>query len=456
MDQQLLQKYNHPVPRYTSYPPANHFTAGCLKEEWERAIFNSNHGEPQHISYYIHIPFCKHLCHYCGCNSYAMAKPETVAKYIDAVVAEIDRVTPMLTPLRALSQIHFGGGSPTAIPIAYLQRIIERLLAGRQTLEKPEIAIECHPGYLEASDWEALASAGFNRVSIGIQDFNPEVVKAVNRRPSLLAPEAILAILRSRNISVNLDLMYGLPLQTENSFAETIQRAIELRPHRLVTFPYAHVPWVNPSQKILEKLGLPDANQRVAMFATATRLLLSAGYHQVGLDHFVLPSDELWEAAQTRTLHRNFQGYCTRATTGQVYAFGVTAISQIHGAYLQNGKNIPKYIEESLSGSLLPDKSYLLNPREIAVQKVITHLMCNYEVNWDLLSDGNNPESRGALQEATGYNPQRFEAFERDGLITPTPYGFRITPKGIPFTRVVAAALDPSYQTQTNAYSKPF
>lgn len=456
MDQLLLEKYNRPVPRYTSYPPANQFTTGCSKEDWLRAVSDSNRGEPSHISYYIHIPFCKHLCHYCGCNSYAMEKPETVARYIEAVIAEIDRVTPMLHPHRKISQIHFGGGSPTAIPIAYLQRIIEQLLTGRETIEKPEIAIECHPGYLEASHWEALASAGFNRVSIGIQDFKPEVLKAVNRRPPLLAPEAIVSILRNRNISINLDLMYGLPLQTEHSFAETIERAIELRPHRLVTFPYAHVPWVNPLQKILEKLGLPDANQRVAMFAAATRQLLAAGYHQVGLDHFVLPVDELREASQTRTLHRNFQGYCTRATTGQVYAFGVTAISQLHSAYLQNEKNIAKYIEESLNGTLLPAKSYLLNPQEIAVRTVITHLMCNNEVNWDLTSAGNNPESRGALQEATGYNPQRFEAFERDGLITPTPYGFRITPKGIPFTRVVAAALDPSYQTQTNAYSKPF
>ncbi len=455
MDQNLLQKYNLPVPRYTSYPPANKFHQGCRPEAFREALVESNHSEPSHISYYIHIPFCRHLCHYCGCNSFAMQKPEAVHRYIEAVLAEIDSVTALLSPERKISQIHFGGGSPTAIPVAYLSRIIERLLQNHPTIARPEIAVECHPGYLEASDWESLAAARFNRVSVGIQDFRPEVLKAVNRRPPLLAPETIMELLRSHALSVNLDLMYGLPLQTEATFTETIERAIALRPDRLVTFPYAHVPWVNPAQKRLEKLGLPDAEQRVAMFTAATGLLLAAGYKQVGLDHFVLPGDELWEAYQTRSLHRNFQGYCTRATTGQVYAFGVTAISQLHGAYLQNSKEIAQYIEKAEQGQFLPEKSYFLTRKEIAIRSVITHLMCNYEVNWALCTHGTEMDPDG-LKAATAYNAERFAEFERDGLIIATPYGFRITPQGVPFTRVIAAALDPDMKTQTNAYSKSF
>ena len=233
MRPELLQKYNVPVPRYTSYPPANFFHEGVKNEAYEAAISASNTATPQHISFYLHIPFCKHLCHYCGCNSFPMRQPEVVDRYVRALHQEIDKVKRLLDNTRKIAQIHYGGGSPTAIPVRYIQELNEHLLDGFATIDQPEIAIECHPGYLSAENWEALCQAKFTRFSLGVQDFNPEVLKVVNRRPSLLPVEEVFSILRAYGAKINMDFIYGLPLQTPERFAETIERAAQLEPDRL-------------------------------------------------------------------------------------------------------------------------------------------------------------------------------------------------------------------------------
>ena len=339
MQPDIIQKYNRPVPRYTSYPPANYF-APCSEADYLTMCELSDKARQNNISFYLHIPFCRHLCHYCGCNSYPMAKPEMVKAYVEALHREIDLVASHISNDRKISQIHYGGGSPTSIPISMIRELNEHLLSIAPTIDRPEIAIECHPGYLTANDWQQLTECGFTRYSLGIQDLKTDVLKTVNRRPSMVDIGEILQILRSSGATVNFDFIYGLPLQSADSFRQTIEQAASLRPDRLVTFSYAHLPRLFPRQQILDKAGLPSDSEKKLMYEVASQVLVAAGYKPIGLDHFVLPDDELAVALDKGQLHRNFQGYCTRRTTAQVYAFGVTAISQLDDGYAQNGRDI--------------------------------------------------------------------------------------------------------------------
>lgn len=454
MKQELINKYNVPIPRYTSYPPANYFNDSFTNNDYVKAIDASNNQQPEHISIYIHIPFCRHLCFYCGCNSFPMMKPETVEAYIAAVQKEIEMVTSRLAPERKISQIHYGGGSPTSIPVSYLKAINKQLLSKFNCIENPEIAIECHPGYLDEAYWEELTQAGFNRFSIGVQDINTEVLKAVNRRPSLLPLQTIFDMLKSTGASINLDFIYGLPHQSKDSFVQTIQQAVNLHPDRIVTFSYAHVPWVNKLQLKLEKAGLPSNGEKSSMYESAAALLNENGYHSIGLDHFVLSNDELNTALNERKLHRNFQGYCTRQTTGQVYAFGVTGISQLATAYAQNTKDIKEYISLIESGQLSIKKGYALNQEEQITREVITSLMCNCSLNWKELSE-QLLLPVDTIKAATAYNESRLQEFAADGIIELNENSIRVNPDDTIFVRNVAASLDKLMLNNSKSFSKP-
>ncbi|GHT64692.1 coproporphyrinogen-III oxidase [Bacteroidia bacterium] len=449
----LLKKYNTPVPRYTSYPPANYFNESFTAKDYESALDASNASEPQHLSFYFHIPFCRHLCYYCGCNSFAMAKPDKTDRYISALHKEIDRVLPHIDKKRKIAQIHYGGGTPTVLPATILKELNDHLLSTFPHIDQPEIAIECHPGYLDENYWQSLTGAGFNRFSTGIQDFDEKVLKASNRKPSLLPLETIFQILRQKNAGINLDFLYGLPLQTADSFVKSISKAIELQPDRLVTFSYAHVPWVNKRQLLLEKTGLPAQEEKSRMYEQAREILTQSGYQAIGLDHFVKSSDELYTALQNRQLHRNFQGYCTRRTTGQVYAFGVTAISQLSGAYAQNSKSIDDYIERINQG-FATVKGYFLSEDEQITREVIETLMCNYSFDWQDLSE-RLALSVEKIKQATAYNPVRFQEFAADGIISFDDNRMDIKPEGRLFVRNVAAALDKLMLYTDKVFSKP-
>jgi len=454
MQTNILEKYNQPVPRYTSYPPANYFTEAFTAVDFRKAVTASNATEPGHLSFYIHLPFCRHLCHYCGCNSFAMQQEEKVKRYIDAVHQEIDRVTALLDPSRQIAQIHYGGGSPTALPVHYLKALNEQLSARFPQIGQPEIAIECHPGYLDEDYWQGLVDAGFNRVSLGVQDFNLKVLKTVNRRPSLLPVSRIVELLRAGQVKINMDFIYGLPYQTAETFGETIREAITLSPDRLVTFSYAHVPWVNKQQLILEKAGLPTGEEKSRMFATATGLLQEAGYKTIGLDHFVKADDELYTALQQGRLHRNFQGYCTRRTTGQVYAFGATGISQLSGSYAQNSKDIDDYIKRIEKGSFATVKGYALSQEEQITREVIEMLMCNYRLDWQEVAAklGLTVEE---VKQATALDEEKLAEFAADGLIHADANRIEMTPEGALFVRNVAASLDKLMIRTTRTFSKP-
>ena len=453
MNQQLIDKYNVPVPRYTSYPPANFFTA-FTNEQYLEAVEESNDARNNHISFYIHMPFCRRLCHYCGCNSYPMKRPEVVNAYIDCLHQEIDRVAAHLRKDRKISQIHYGGGSPTAIPAAQLKELNDHMLSLFPTIEHPEIAIEAHPGFLTSADWQALVDCHFNRFSIGVQDFDEKVLKAVNRQPSQLPMEEIFKILRKAGATINMDFLFGLPYQTPDSFQHAIEKAAELHPDRLVTFSYGHVPWVFKRQQILEKLGLPKAEEKNEMFQRAATVMERAGYYQLGLDHFVLPEDELYIARQQKILHRNFQGYCTLRTTGQVYAFGVTGISQLDGAYAQNGKDIEEYIQNIQAGDLCIRKGYALSHAQRLVREVIEALMCNYHFSFRAIADhlGVTPND---VKDACHLDPSILQDMQNDGIITWDGDTLSMTDERSPFVRNVAACLDPLMVHTDRKFSKP-
>ena len=452
--QNLIEKYNIPVPRYTSYPPANFFHENFGEQEYKEAILASNEQQPESLSFYFHIPYCMRLCHYCGCNSYAAPDGNTLERYIAALHKEIDKVIPLIRKDRKISQIHYGGGTPTFLSASELSALNKHVLEAFDTIEKPEIAIECHAGWMNEKDWKALVDAGFNRFSLGIQDFDEKVLEAVHRKVPAMPVSDIMTILRSAGASINMDFLYGLPYQTVESFTHTIEQAVELQPDRLVTFSYAHVPWAFPRQKILEQYGLPEGEVKSQMFESAREVLCGAGYQPIGLDHFVREDDELAIALRNGQLHRNFQGYCTRRTTGQVYAFGVTGISQLGTAYIQNSKSIPEYIEKLEADTLPVAKGYALNKDEQITREVIEMLMCNYTLRWEELANRLSL-SVEEIKRATAYNEQRLQEFADDGLIIWDADHIQMTSEGKLFVRNVAASLDKLMLKTDKSFSKP-
>lgn len=452
---ELLNKYDVPVPRYTSYPPANHFKDGFTEDSYLKLLEQSNNGDQAHIAFYIHVPFCNRICFYCGCNAHAMMSSAVVDDYFKALETEIAAVLKHLDKSRKISQIHYGGGTPNAVDVKYLERINDLLFKHFSFIEKPEIAIECHPAHLDHKYIDRLVKAGFNRLSLGIQDFNLDVLKGVNRLPSALPVNLLVDYLRSFTpaVSVNLDFIYGLPQQTVESFLETIYQAIEIRPDRLVTFSYAHVPWLKEHQRLLERKGLPTPGEKMDMFLASRSLLEKSGYISVGLDHYVLPDDELNIALGNKQLHRNFQGYCTRRTTGQVYAFGVSAISQLNNGYIQNIKGVGDYIKTVANGRLPVEKGCILSNDQKVIREAITELMCNLNLNIKMLAD----EFRLTIsdfEQITGFSEDKLDSFINDALIDYNNQELTVTRKGSLFIRNIAAAFDPAYQSQINKYSK--
>ncbi len=451
----LIQKYNIPVPRYTSYPPANFFHDEFGAGDYLNAIEVSNNEWPENISLYIHIPFCSKMCHFCGCNTQFTRDQEKMRRYTEAVKKEIIMVKSLLDPSRKVSQVHWGGGTPNTLPVELIRDIMDTIHENFSFTGKPEIAIECHPAMLDEIYTEQLVLAGFNRFSLGIQDFRQEVLDNVNRNAPKIPVKEIVDWIRSyENTGVNLDFIYGLPYQNKETFAETIEKAVEISPDRLVTFSYAHVPWIKKAQKILEVRGLPEANEKLEMFEIGYEILTKNGYTPIGLDHFARNNDELSIALRNRKLHRNFQGYCTRETTGQVYAFGSTGISQLESAYAQNEKKPDRYVELINKGKFTVEKGYRLNVNEKIIRHVITEIMCNEFVSFDETAGKFNttPEE---VKKVLNYNPELFSGFVEDGLLqVPKEGDFKLTGIGRFFIRNIAAQFDPNLTRSTKKFSK--
>ncbi|MFO7853056.1 MAG: oxygen-independent coproporphyrinogen III oxidase [Bacteroidota bacterium] len=451
----LLEKYNQPVPRYTSYPTANNFTDPVSQRQYMDMLRLSNDREPGNIAFYIHIPFCLKMCHYCGCNSCRLKSAGEYLEYHKALKKEIKAVKSHLDRKRPVTQVHFGGGTPNAIPAELLCEIVDMLRSDFDIAQDAEIAVECNPAILDRQYIDKLIDSGFNRFSLGIQDFNQDVLRMVNRDPSAIPVNELMEYMKKGNkdSAVNLDFIYGLPGQTPRSFEETISRAIAMRPDRLVTFSYAHVPWIKKNQKILEKYGLPSPGEKMDMFLRAYNLLKSKDYIPVGFDHYVLPEDELHIALKNTMLHRNFQGYCIRRTTGQVYAFGVSAISQLEPGYFQNVKSVEEYTG-LLHDDILPvEKGRILNGDEKILRELIIQLMCNKYINWQNMSDILKIDI-AKIQETVRIDQVALDDFSADGLLEYDRNQLRVTEMGSMFIRNIAVSLDPTYKPGKNKYSK--
>jgi oxygen-independent coproporphyrinogen III oxidase len=454
MNIELIKKYNKPGPRYTSYPPANFFSTKFTEDNYIQAIKNSNRQLPESISLYIHIPFCPRLCHFCGCNTSIFKSRDFIERYISCIIAEMRTVSALLDKKRLVSQIHWGGGTPNSIPLDFVKRIMDEIKILFQFTAKPEIAMECSPAYLDYADIDELAAMGFNRLSLGVQDFNIKVLDIVNRSQSKHPVEKLVQKMKEAGMEgVNIDLIYGLPGQTPESFEETIRRAIAISPDRIVTFSYAHVPWVKSAQKILEEAGLPSTEDKLKMFDTAYQLLTQNGYLSIGMDHYAKPGDELSIALENKKLHRNFQGYCTKETTGQVYGFGASSISQLHGAYIQNHKDTEKYMTSIEEKGLAVERGYQLSDLDIYRRRVINEVMCNGYLNFDELAAQFNI-SVTELIEAVAFNPDKFSQFIADGLMDIENHTVKLRPEGFTIVRNIAMEFDPMLQTSENMYSK--
>lgn len=453
---QLVEKYNTPVPRYTSYPPANYFTENYSASDYIKAIEESNSGNPQNISFYVHIPFCIKSCFYCGCNHVRMKKTENVREYVDVVKKEIGMVLPMLDKNRKVSQIHYGGGTPNAIDAAFLAEINQLFFDHFAFIDNPEIAIECNPAYLDEAYIDELMAAGFNRFSLGIQDFDTKVLDTINRDASAIPVKELVELMRSKkkDIAVNLDFIYGLPGQTEASFLEAMEKAIDVHPDRLVTFAYAHVPWIFKAQQALEKAGLPSSEEKNNMFLSALQKLEKNGYATIGMDHYALETDELTQALKNQSLHRNFQGYCTRRTTGQVYAFGSSSISQLERDYAQNEKSVPKYIERIKNDGFAIVKGQRLSNELAVTREVITELMCNRQINWEEIATLYKI-SADELKTLVGYDVAILDGFVTDGILEYNNQKLQVYEDKLLFLRNVAAAFDPLMKNSDKKFSKP-
>lgn len=450
----LLEKYNKPGPRYTSYPPANFFSPDFDKEVYRGAVLASNHQEPSNISLYVHVPFCPRLCFFCGCNTSGFNNKKEVDRYIQAVKKEIRAVASLIDKTRKVTQIHWGGGTPNSIPVKHIAGIMQLFRDLFQFSANPEIAIECNPAYLDNNMIDALKQLGFNRFSLGIQDFDENVLKSVNRAITRYPIEKLIdRIRKNSDTKINLDFIYGLPGQTKESFLKSIEKAISLQPDRLVTFSYAHVPWVKKAQEQIEKLGLPSPEEKIEMLEGSYHMLTSSGYTSIGMDHYAKPEDELSMALDSKTLHRNFQGYCTREHTGQVYGFGASSISQLTKAYSQNAKEVNTYMHQIEKNGLATEKGISLNREEQICRYAIQSLMCNKYLDMNEVS-ALFQISTGTLYETLRFHPGLLDEMVIDNLVKRHDNVIEVTEMGQFFIRNIAMVLDPHLDASEGRYSK--
>ncbi len=450
----ILTKYDKSGPRYTSYPPATHFTDSYTSENYKKSLIESNSTDPKNISIYIHIPFCKDRCFFCGCNAFAKKTDDFETRYVDAILTEIENVGALVDCDRIVTQIHWGGGTPNSIDFDLIEKIFLKINDIFSIAEDCEIAMECNPADLNEDKIKRLAEFGINRVSLGIQDLREDVLEVVNRRPPTYPVDELVQKLKAAGIKeVNIDLIYGLPLQTVESFNKTIDEIIKISPDRLVTFSYAHVPWVMKAQTHLEKIGLPTPEEKMTMLISSHSKLTSTSYEAIGMDHYAKAGDPLEVALKNKQLHRNFQGYCTTQTTGQVYAFGCSGISQLTHAYIQNVKTPQQYIDKIEETGFATARGYELSKDERICRTVINEVMCNLYLDFDAVAEefGVSAEYVKGLTE---FSEEKLHSFINDGLLSIDGNIITISKEGAFIVRNIAMCFDPKLKHDRSQYSR--
>jgi oxygen-independent coproporphyrinogen-3 oxidase len=439
VDLDLVKKYNVAGPRYTSYPPATKFTETISWDSLSSCI-EANNRTARDLSIYFHIPFCETLCWFCGCTTVITLNHDKGRDYIDYLGREVAKMAPRLNPSRQVGQLHFGGGSPTFLRPDEIRRLGGIIHKHFKLSPDIEASVEVDPRRLTRDHMAALREIGFNRASMGVQDFNPKVQEAIHRiQPREMTQQAIDWMRELGYGSINLDLIYGLPHQTVESFNETLDIVLEMKPDRLAVFSYAHVPWIKPAQKILEQQQhLPAAETKLQVLKLVIeKLTANERYVYIGMDHFARPGDELAVAQRNKQLQRNFQGYSTRAGS-DIYAFGMSSISQIPEAYWQNEKELPKYQEAVDAGRVPLQRAYFLTDEDKIRRDTIMRVMCDLSLDFPTMSHklGINFEQHFA-QELAALAP-----FEDDGLVTVSPTGLEVTDTGRLFIRNIAMCFD--------------
>jgi oxygen-independent coproporphyrinogen-3 oxidase len=381
----LRAKYDVRGPRYTSYPPANHFGPVDLTELRRRWLLR-NEGPDNQLSLYVHVPFCRSRCLFCGCHTYACADQTALATYVDALIAEIELVSHMVSPGRRLGQVALGGGTPTSLPIEQLARLLDAVEGQWRAESGAECSAEIDARTVTMEQLDFLLSRGFSRFSLGVQDLSPAVLRSVGRPQTGRQVREIVGHLRGRGCDqINFDLIYGLPGQDLDTAAETAQQVVELRPSRVALYSYAHVPWLRPHQKALEKYDLPSGELKVALFRRVADALLAAGYRAIGMDHFALPDDGLALAQDQGRLRRNFMGY----TTGKgldVLGVGASAISSMGSTYAQDYKELEDYLSAVGRGEWPIQRGFLLSPEDELRRELLQDLSCNFRADFAALS----------------------------------------------------------------------
>lgn len=439
VDLDLVKKYNVPGPRYTSYPPAPQFTEKVTWPEVEARIALAQESS-RGLSLYFHLPFCESLCWYCGCTTVITTQHEKSALYLNRLEKEMERMSARLNPGRKVVQLHWGGGTPTFLSPAEIRRLGTSIRKHFSISPELEAGVEIDPRRITRDHVAALREAGFNRASIGVQDFNPKVQEAVHRmQPRELTEQTMQWVRETGFKSVNLDLIYGLPYQTVETFEQTLNEIVKLAPDRLAVFSYAHVPWVKPAQKILEQeAALPTAETKLKILKLVIeKLTQNNEFVYIGMDHFARPNDELTLAQRNKTLQRNFQGYSTRGGA-DIYAFGMSAISQADGVYWQNLKDLPAYYAAVDAGTEPFAKGYILSADDKVRRHTIMRLMCDLGLDYAALS-------RDLGLNFTEYFATELNSMadlEQDGLLTRNAQGLTVNEIGRLFIRNIAMRFD--------------
>jgi len=430
-------KYDRPVPRYTSYPTAPHFSDDVGEEAYRQWLSELNSAQP--LSLYIHVPFCASMCWFCGCHTKIVARYEPVADYVDHLLREMELLADALPARMPVSHVHWGGGSPTMLQPEDWQRMMVQIRERFDLTDEAELAVELDPRTVSKAYIEVLAAAGVSRVSIGVQDFAPQVQKAINRIQPYEMTATVVDWLRKAGIeAINMDLMYGLPHQTVETVLDQVDLAVTLAPQRIALFGYAHVPWMKSHQKMIDEAVLPDVTERWAQFDVARTRLLELGYVAIGLDHFASPEDALARGE----VRRNFQGYTSDAAENLI-GLGASAIGGLTQGYVQNQPAIGSYKAAVAEGRLPIVKGRALSAGDRERRRIINDLMCDLSV--DLGAD--LPEYRMALDQLA--------PMVRDGLVQLVGSRVTITDAGRPFARVVASSFDAYLGTGKGRYSAP-
>ena len=449
MNNELIAKYNIPVPRYTSFPAVPFWKKEEMSEmQWKQSVINTIHKEDGNsLSIYIHLPFCESLCTFCGCHKYITKQHSVEVNYIQALLKEWAIYTSFFAKKPVLKGLHLGGGTPTFFSPENLDMLLSNLLKQVDIAPNCSFSFEGDPNNTTKEHLQTLYSLGFRRVSFGVQDYSPIVQKVINRVQSFAQVQKVHNWAKEIGYShVSHDLIFGLPKQTICAIAKSIDLTMRLKPERISLYSYAHVPWVKGvGQRAFSEKDLPQNAAKRTLYEFAKQKLLAYGYVEVGMDHFALPTDELFRAYQNNTVHRNFMGYTT-AKTPLLIGLGMSAISETEGAYSQNQKNLQDYLDAVNAGKLPLQRGHFLSAEELELKEQVLNIMCRFETSWS------------ATSNIAAYYKQvnkKLKLLAKDGIIKLDDDRLKIHPEAKMFVRNVAACFDPYYNNIEGLEGKP-